>query len=219
MDLFQPVAAFIRQYGAALSLAFTWGAFAWIYLAKRADWSRKQFLSQVNFSLNYVSAGRLVMRTLAEVSAHSVWMNDLGARTVRRAASRTTAHQPFVKLSDESDMSFVYRAVLNVLSEKFADSYLAESMGLPVETSEYRFAITMERYNDIRTLKLRVLLVSTTDLETVFAPSPAQGRTVSVHNELYGSRLKTLQAMHDLHRRAGEPGVLKLGRVVLGCRK
>jgi hypothetical protein len=219
MNVFQPVAEFIRQYGGALSLAFTWGAFAWIYLAKRSDWSRKQFLSHVNFSLNYVSAGRLVMRTLVEVSAQNVWMNELGVHTVRRAASRTTSKQPFVELADESDMNFVYRAVLNVLSEKFADAYLAESMGIPVESSEYRFAITMERYKDIRTLKLRVLLASTRDLETVFAPNPPQGREVSVPNELYRSRLKTLQAMHDLHRRAGEPGVLKLGRVVLACRK
>jgi hypothetical protein len=219
MDIFQPVIDFARQYGGALSLAFTWGAFAWFYLAKRSDWLRKQFLSQVNFSLNYVSGGRLVMRTLVEVSAQSVWMNDLGVRTVRRAASRTTAVQPFVKLGDESDMNFVYRAVLNVLSEKFADAYVAEAMGLPVESSEYRFAITMERYNDIRTLKLRVLLVSTEDLETVFAPIPPAGYQVTAHNDLYRSRLQTLQAMHDLHRRAGERGVLKLGRVVLGCRK
>lgn len=219
MNVVQPVIDFVRQYGAALSLAFTWGAFAWIYLAKRSDWSRKQFLSQVNFSLNYVSAGRLVMRTLVEVSAQSVWMNDLGVRTVRRAASRTTTHQPFVKLDDEADMNFVYRAVLNVLSEKFADSFLAESMGLPVETSEYWFAITMERYSDIRTLKLRVLLVATRDLETVFASNPPEGHGVTVHNDLYRSRLRTLQAMHDLHRRADEPGVIKLGRVVLGCRK
>jgi hypothetical protein len=219
MDVAQPVIDFVRQYGGALSLAFTWGAFAWFYLAKRSDWSRKQFLSQVNFSLNYMSAGRLVMRTLVEVSAQNVWMNDLGVRTVRRAASRTTADQPFVKLADESDMNFVYRAVLNVLSEKFADAYLAESMGLPVESSEYRFAITMERYSDIRTLKLRVLLVSTRDLENVFAPNPPEGNGVGVHNDLYRSRLQTLQAMHALHRRAGDPGVLKLGRVVLGCRK
>jgi hypothetical protein len=219
MDAIQPVIDFVRQYGGALSLAFTWGALAWVYLAKRSDWSQKQFLGQVTFSLNYVLAGRLVMRTLVEVSAQNVWLNDLGVRQVRRAASRTTQDQPFVQLPDDSDMNFVYRAVLNVLSEKFADAYLAESMGLPVESSEYRFAITMERYSDIRTLKLRVLLVGARELETVFASNPPKGHAVAVSNALYRNRLQTLHAMHDLHRRAGEPGVLKLGRVVLGIRK
>jgi hypothetical protein len=219
MDAFQPVIDFARQYGGAFSLAFTWGALAWIYLAKRSDWSKKQFLGQVTFSLNYVSAGRLVMRTLVEVSAQDVWLNDLGVGQVRRAASRTTRDQPFIQLPNEADMNFVYRAVLNVLSEKFADAYLAESMGLPVEMSEYKFAITMERYSDIPTLKLRVLLVGTRELETVFVSNPPKGQEVGVANELYRNRLNTLQAMHDLHRRAGEPGALKLGRVVLGIRK
>jgi hypothetical protein len=218
MDLIQPVIEFIRRYGGGVSLAITWAGIAWVYLSKRSDWARKQFLGQVNFSLSFLIDGQLAMRTLVEVPAQNVWLNDLGVRKVRRAAARTTPDQPFVRLDDPEDMDFVYRAVLNVLSEKFADAYLAQSMGLPVESSVYWFAITMERYGDIRTLKLRVLLVREQDLETVFTPNPSEGREVRVPNVLYASRLKTLQAMHDLHRRAGQPGVLKLGRVVLAVR-
>jgi hypothetical protein len=218
MDVIWLVIDFLRHYGGGLSLAFTWGAIAWVYLAKRSDWLRKRFLGQVNFSLNFVADGQLVMRTLVEVPAQDVWLNDLGVRQVMRAAASTTPDQPFVRLSDPADMDFVYRAVLNVLSEKFADVYLAQAMGLPVQTAVYRFAITMERYSDIRTLKLRVLLVAEKDLESVFSPDPPGGLEVRVPNVLYGSRLKTLRAMHDLHHRAGELGVLKLGRVVLGAR-
>jgi hypothetical protein len=209
---------FLREYGGVLSLLLTWAAIAWVYLAKRANWSRKEFLGQVNFSLSYVVDGRLVMRTLVEVPATSVWFNDLGVAKVQKAAARTTPDQPFVRLPDPSDMAFVYRAVLNVLSERFSDAYLAESMGLPVVTSVYWFAITMERYGDIRTLKLRVLLASEKDLGGIFVPGRPDGREIEVPNALYGARLKTLYAMHELHRRSGEPGVLPLGRVVLGVR-
>lgn len=210
---------YVKAYGGAFSLAITWAAIAWVYLAKRSNWSRKQFLTHVNFSLNYVLDGRLVMRTLVEVPATDVWLNDLGVRKVHKAAGRTTPDQPFVSLPDPDDMAFLYRAVLNVFSEKFADAYVAQSMGLPVESATYWFAITMERYEDIRTLKLRVLLVEQRALGTVFAPVPPDGKKVDVPNAMYGARLRTLQAMHDLHRRAGEAGVLKLGRVVLGVRK
>ena len=101
--------------------------------------------------------------------------------------------------------------MLNVLSEKFSDAYLAQSLGLPVKSAVYRFAITMERYGDIRTLKLRVLLVAEHDLENVFAPDPPDGRKVEVPNTLYGARLKTLQMMHELHRRCGRAGGAQAG--------
>jgi hypothetical protein len=218
LDVVPTLIDFARRYGGGLSLAFTWGAIAWVYLAKRSDWSRKQFLGQVNFSLNYVVDGRLVMRTLLEVPCQDVWLNDLGVRKVRQAASRTTADQPFVSLSDPKDMDFVHRAVLNVLSEKFADAYLAEAMGLPVRSAVYRFVISMERYADVRTLKLRVLLMAEEDLETLFTPDAEGASGPRVPNALYGARLKTLRAMHDLHRRAGEPGVLELGQIVLNVR-
>lgn len=218
MEVVQPTVNFFRQYGGMLSLAFTWGAIAWVYLAKRRDWSRKQFLGYVNFSLNYVVDGMLVMRTLTEVPAKDVWLSDLGVAKVNKAASRTTPDQPFVQLPDQVDMDFLYRAALNVLSDKCADAFVAQSMGLPVQSAEYRFVISMERY-DPRTLKLRVLISATKDLETVFGPKVEGVPEVAVPNSLYGVRLRTLRAMHDLHRRAGAPGVLKLGRAILTVRK
>ena len=106
-----------------------------MYFRKRADWSRKQFLGQVNFSLTYVGGGTMAMRTLLETTAQKVWLNDLGVKKVAHAAARTTADQPFVSLDDPKDMDFVYRAVLNVLSEKFAEAFLAETLGVPVTTT------------------------------------------------------------------------------------
>jgi len=215
MDIFHAIIDLLKNYGVVISLVLTWAAIGWVYLGKRAHWMRKEFMGHVNFSLNYIVDGKLAMRTLAEVRAADVWLNDLGVNQVRRAADRTTSDQPFVWLSDPADMAFVNRAVLNVLSERFSGTYVAQSMGLPVETATYWFAITMERYDDMRTLKLRVLLVKADDLETVFAPE----NPVAIPSEIYRPRLQTLRSMHRLHLDSGKPEVPKLGHVVLGIVK
>jgi hypothetical protein len=213
---FETILEFARQHIGigTIGLLFTWGGILWVYFRKRADWARKQFLTQVNFSLTYVRDGKMAMRTLMESTAQQVWLNDLGVKKVARAAAKTTRDQPFVELEDPVDMDFVYRAVLNVLSEKFAESYLAETLGLPVTAQEYLFTISFERYSDIRTLKLRVLLVSEKDLDEHFGP---EGK-VELPNDIYKARLKTMRAMHKLHKSAGQPAVMPLGRVVLGLR-
>ena len=218
MDILQAILDFLKAYGNTIALTITWIVLLWVYLGKRSDWARKHFLDQVNFSLSLVVDGKLVMRTLLEVPARNVWLNDLGVGKVQSAAKATTPDQPFIQLEVAEDQDFIYRAILNVLSEKFADAYLAQSMGLPVISETYRFTITMERYGDIRTLKMRVLLVKEKELETVFSPNPPGGKKVEVPNALYGARLRTLMAMHDLHIKAGQPGVMKLGRVILAMR-
>jgi hypothetical protein len=219
MDTLQAVINFFKQYGNVVSLVATWGIFVWVWRGKRSDFARKEFIDQVNFSLNYVADGKLAMRTIAEASALDIWLNDSGAGKVRRAAKRTTEARPFIFLDDEADMDFVYRAVLNVVSEQFAEAYLAQSMGLPVVSAVYRFMVTMERYGDIRTLKMRVLLVREADLETLFDPALPPEKQVQVSNAQYGARLRTLHMMHDIHKRAGEPGAMKVGRVILSLRE
>lgn len=214
MELLRQLLDLTRHNVSTLGLLFTWGGIAWVYYRKRADWRRKQFLTHVNFSMNFVSDGRMAMRTLMETPAQSVWLNDLGVKKVARAAAKTTPDQPFVGLDDPADMDFVYRAVLNVLSEKFAEAYLAETLGLPVKAKDYLFAVTFERYSDIRTLKLRVLIVSENDLETHFGPDSK----IALPSDIYKARLKTMRAMYDLHKSADRPGRMPLGRVVLGLR-
>ena len=120
------------------------------------------------------------MRTLLETSAHQVWLNDLGVRQVVRAAERTTPDQPFVVLDDPADMAFVHRAVLNVLSEKFAEAFVAQASGLPARFDTFHFAVTCERFADIRTLKIRVLVATAADLQETFA----EGRPVAVRSVL-----------------------------------
>jgi hypothetical protein len=205
----------LRPHFNTLALLATWAGIGIVYLRRRAQWRRKQFLAQVNFSLNYVADSALAMRTLVERPANQVWLNEHGVRMVLGAARRTTVGHPFILLKDPKDQDFANRAVLNVLSERFAENFVAAALGLPVRTGTFCFAITCEKYEDIRTLKLRVLIVEERSLAELFGPDGAAGK-LKVDNPIYRARLATLQRMHELYVRDKGSAHPVLGHLELG---
>ena len=84
------LAEFIRLYVPAIALAATWTVLALVWLQRRRAWKRKSFLSLVNFSLNYLQDGALAMRTLLELPAETVWINEHGVGLVTGASRKTT---------------------------------------------------------------------------------------------------------------------------------
>lgn len=217
MEYFEQVMGFIKQYGSTFALLLTWGGIAVVYLRKRVDWARKSFLGQVNFSLNFVENNTLLLRTLMEESATAVWLNDYGVKQVTAAAEEVTLEQPFLVMTDDNDMDFIKRAVLNVLSERFAEAFVARSQGVPVNSATYVFGITFEKYADIRTRKLRVLLMEEKQLASLFGPE-GKGMNLAVVNPLHQDRLRSLKVMHDLYQRqqTADKGPHPLGRLELG---
>ena len=159
MELFWDIVHWLILHGSAIGLALTWITILFLYLRRRARWFQKEFEDQVTFSLNYVIGDALAMRTLLEAKADTVWLNPYGVKTLKNAARQTTAEQPFINLADDVDMGFVHRAVVNVLSERFASTFVAEALGVPVGVATFIFAITYERYEVMRTRKFRVLLI------------------------------------------------------------
>ena len=198
-----------RTHLSLLGLIATWACIGWVYLRKRADWESKSFLNQVNFSLNFIEDRRLCLRTLLELQAGDVWLNDYGIKKVFAAAGRTRPDQPFVLLDDADDMGFMQRAVLNVLSEKFADAFLARSMGREVKTARFVFAVTFEDFPDMRTRKFRVLLVEAEALKKLF--SETTERDVLIDEPRHRDRLTVLKMMRDLYL-----GTTKMAHPVLG---
>src|SRR3989338_7416385 len=74
------------------------------WLQVRLDYSRKQFLMQVNFSLNTLEGDMLVFPTLFETSVHSLMLNnDILTKIVIRAARQTTKENPFIKFRNKKD--------------------------------------------------------------------------------------------------------------------
>lgn len=208
---------FMRPHWNTAALVLTWLGIGFVWMRRRQQWRRKQFLAQVNFSLNYVAEGGLAMRTLLETKASDVWLNEYGVRHVYAAAKRATVDQPYLVLANAQDRDFANRAVLNVLSERFAETYLAASLGLPTRTAPYVFGITFEKYGEIRTLKLRVLVVAEATLVDLFGPQNAATK-LRIPNAILQARLTTLRIMYDLYvkdRGAERP---TLGHMELGVR-
>jgi hypothetical protein len=214
MDAVTKVLDAIRPHLSTIGLVVTWAAILFYALRRRRDWKRKRF-DCVNVSLNYVVDGKLAMRTLLETTPREVWLNDYGIKLVLAAAARTHKDQPFVVLSNAADMSYIKRAIKNVLSEHFAEAFLAQSQGVPISKATYLFALTYEKYESIRELKFRVVVVEQATLHKTFGPdAPAWG----VSNARHKDRLEVLQKMAILAANPGEQveGADVLDRVELG---
>jgi len=215
MDLLKDLWDFIKPHLSLIGLVLTWVGIVLVYWRRRSEWLRKSFFNQVNFSLNYVEDGRLAIRTLLETTASQVWLNTYGINKVFKAAQRTRPDQPFILLADDEDMGFVKRAVLNVLSEKFANVFVARSMGLPVKSARFVFAITFENFPDMRTRKFRVLLVEAENLKRLFVETPGEGE-LQVSEVRHRDRLGVLRAMHEIYVGARPAEKAVLGEVELG---
>jgi hypothetical protein len=205
----------MRPHWNTVALALTWLGILVVAVRRRFHWSRKQFLTQVNFSLNYRVGNSLTMRTLLEAPAIRVWLNEYGVATVLRAAARTTVADPFILMKKPADRDFAHRAVLNLLSERFADAYVAASLGVPVRTATFLFAVTFERFAVMRTQKVRVILAEELFLRALFGPADGAA-TLEIRNPIYQARLQTLRLLHSLLEKEKQLGQPLLGRVELG---
>jgi hypothetical protein len=129
------------------------------YWRARSVWRARDFMTRVNFSLNYVDANKLKIRTLRETDIDRILLgNKHGERVVLRAARNTSTEHPFLRLP-RRDAWLVLNSVLNELSSRFSEGFLAASMGVPTRSATYVFAITCERHRDVRMNKIRVMIV------------------------------------------------------------
>jgi hypothetical protein len=217
MELMERFLEFMRLHWNTVALVITWLGIGIAYWRRRDQWKRKQFLTRVNFSLNYVDNDDLAMRTLLEITNNQVWINEYGVGHVNAAAARTTIEQPFLMLADSKDREFVNRAALNVLSERFAETFVAASLGQAVHVAPYVFGITCEKYGEIRTLKLRVLVIAEQTLVALFG-SENRAAALKLSSGILNSRLKTLRIMYDVYLKDRGAEHPVLGHMQLGVK-
>jgi hypothetical protein len=209
-ETLRPHAATITSTAA---LVATWVGLFFAWRRRKKEWLRKEFLTQVNFSLNLFGE-TLAMRTLLEVAITDVWPNAHGVRLLHTAAARTTVADPFIRLAVVADRDYLHRAVKNALSELCPATFVAAALGEKVRTGTFLFAVTCERYLEMRTVKLRVLLVEENSLREWCAPG---GKAEKLKmSEYYRTRLRTLQAMYAMDQKAQAAAPEELGRVELG---
>jgi len=72
-------------------------------------------------------------------------------------------------------------------------------MGTPVNKREFVFGLTCEKYGDIRTQKLRVLIIDKELLEKYFVPNaPSDPDKLGVVVDIHRDRITTLKVMGGL---------------------
>lgn len=150
----------IRDHSSKLMVAALFTFLGWAigrWRARRA-WQSRDFLHRLNFTLNIIDNGRLVIRTLMEKPCEDVFMNKAAVDQVLAAAKQTTAASPFLPLAKE-DYWFFLNQLLNELSEKFAEGALKRDLKLPVTSARYLISLTSESAGEIRTRKIRAMLI------------------------------------------------------------
>ena len=213
MNILRDIHETLKPYYVTISLILSWIGFLIIWYRRRQAWQNKEFLGQFNFSLNLFGE-TLMMRTLLERATTSVLMNAHGVGLLVSAAKRTSAEQPFIHLADKADRDYLHRAIKNALSEICPQTFIAAALGTPVHRGTFVFALTCERYAEIRTIKLRVIVIEERTLVEWCAPG---GKAEALPmTDYYRTRLRTLQAMYEMHRKSAAEGMVDLGEVELG---
>lgn len=149
-------------------------AVGWVLGKRRArsEWRRKTFYDRLNVSLNIIEPGKpLLIRTLLEKSCQEVFLNKVAVETVIAAGQRTTARNPILPLPKD-DYWYYLNAVLNELAERFATGELKRDLGVPVVTKRYVICLTSEVAGDIRTRKLRAMVIGKALLESLPVDPP-----------------------------------------------
>lgn len=182
--------AIVREHWlkAIVSLVFLLIGTAWGRRRARREWANKRFLDRVNFSLNTIDNGTLKIRTIAEMNCRDVFLNDVAAEQVSAATSKTTATNALLPF-DKDERWFLLNAVLNELSERFGEGFIRRDMGLPVTTRVYLVCLTYENAGDLKTRKVRAMIVQR---ETLLNLPPEAPRFERPH---HATRFQTLQQL------------------------
>lgn len=134
---------------------------AGVLIGKRralAQWRKKEFLHRINFSLNMIRDGKLMIRTILEKSCEEVFLNKAASDAIDVAARNTTEQNPILPLPKD-EYWYYLNSVLNELSEKFSEGHIRRDMGLPVTSENYLICLTCERSGPVRTRKVRAMVI------------------------------------------------------------
>ncbi|NUQ62385.1 MAG: hypothetical protein HUU20_07845 [Pirellulales bacterium] len=124
----------------------------------RSRWRRRDFLDRLNVTLSSIDDGTLRIRTILEMDCEQIFLNATAAKSVVALARRTTADDPILPIPKEDCWQYL-NAVLNEISERFADGHIKRDLGLPVQRGQYVLCLTCERAGPVRTQKVRGMLI------------------------------------------------------------
>ena len=148
-------------------------AVGWFFGQRRAQasWKKKEFLDRLNVSLNSIDDGTLLIRTVLEKSCKDVFLNDVAVAAIREASVRTSEQDPTLPLP-EAEYWYYLNSVLNEVAEQFSEGQLRRDMGLPVNVKRYQICLTSECAGELKTRKVRAMLIQTSLLDALPEEQP-----------------------------------------------
>lgn len=180
----------LREHGIKYLLTVLFGAVAW-WLGNRrarANWRNREFADRLNVSLNILQDGRLLIRTILEKSCVEIFLNSAAVDSVLASTKQTTAADPLLPLPKD-DYWYYLNAVLNEVSEKFAEGQIRRDLGLPVSSGQYLMCLTYESAGQLRTRKVRAMVIQKSVLLSLPTEQP------KFNSEHHITRWETLHKM------------------------
>lgn len=159
---------YIKDHAVKLITGLVLMAIGWFFGRQRAAaaWKKQEFLDRINLSLNTIDNGTLKIRTLSEKRCIEVFLNSVAAAKIRTFAEKTTVSDPMLPIPAD-EIWFFLNSVLNDLSEQFAEGLLKRDMGVAVKTAIYVIALTCECAGEMRTRKIRAMVIQKSLLQNL----------------------------------------------------
>ena len=123
----------------------------------------------------------------AKNAARPSFLNSAAVDQIIRVAAKTTAADPILPISDD-DNWFYLNSVLNDLSEQFAVGLLKKDMGGKVDAATYLLALTCEAAGEMKTRKIRAMVIHEGDL-VEFAGGNAEAGIAPIYHSLVNSSI------------------------------
>lgn len=180
----------IVEHWLEASVGFVFMAIGLWWGRRRAQkaFRKRQFFERLNISLNSIVDDTLQIRTLSEKTSSEVFLNTVAVEKLLKAAAKTTVEDPLIPF-DSDDHWFYLNSVLNEVSEQFADGFLQREAGQPTETVSFVICLTNECDGNLRTRKIRAMVVRRDLLENLPEKCP------QLEQDHHDTRWKTLTIM------------------------
>ena len=144
--------------GVLIAAVFAICGWYWGKRKAEAKWQRREFFDRLNVSLNMLRDGTLQIRTILEKGCEEVFLNSAATETIISLSRQTTPQDSIIPLPKE-EYWFYLNAVLNEVAEKFSVGQIKRDLGLPVTGERYVICLTNEKSGEMKTRKLRAMLI------------------------------------------------------------
>ncbi len=162
------------EHGLKLLSAAAFTLVGWLFGRWRAarSWKNREFFNRLNVSLNTFHDGKLLIRTVLEKTCEDILLNKVAVERLIKAGQRTTKQDSIIPIPKE-DRWFYLNAVLNELSETFAEGLFRREAGKPFEAVRYLICLTNECDGEVRTRKIRAMVIRKDRLLNLPKETPA----------------------------------------------